>query len=237
MSSKSFKFKQFEVQHDKCAMKVGTDGVLLGAWVAAQLRNTQPKMILDIGTGSGLIALMLAQAFKKSNIIGIEIDQQAAQQAADNFEKSPWNDRLKCIHADINTHNQAQYDLIVSNPPYFQNSLKNPQQEKATARHTGNLSYQQLTSIAADMLEDDGRLAIIIPFDSEKQFVDIAERNLLFLNKAMRVRGNENKDFKRSLMIFSRHKTDNISFDEITLETTDHQRTEKYQILTQDYYL
>lgn len=137
MASPNFRFKLFTVWHDHCAMKVGTDGVLLGAW--AQQKHA--RTILDIGTGSGLIALMLAQRFQEAEITGIDIDPSAAKQASDNFRLSPWSHRMHARCIDLHTFSleDGHFDLIVSNPPYFSASLKNPNQQRATARHVAQL--------------------------------------------------------------------------------------------------
>ena len=143
MSQPFFQFKQFTVWHDKCAMKVGTDGVLLGAWTPVE----SSARILDIGTGTGLVALMLAQRCSAS-VIALEIDGKAAQQAAENITRSPWGSRIEVVCQDFrlysNKNNSLKYDTIVSNPPYFTDSLKCPDSQRNTARHNDNLSYEEL---------------------------------------------------------------------------------------------
>ena len=149
MSQPFFQFKQFTVWHDKCAMKVGTDGVLLGAWTPVE----SSARILDIGTGTGLVALMLAQRCSAS-VIALEIDGKAAQQAAENITRSPWGSRIEVVCQDFrlysNKNNSLKYDTIVSNPPYFTDSLKCPDSQRNTARHNDNLSYEELLKLGSD---------------------------------------------------------------------------------------
>ena len=162
MSNSYFRFKQFTVKQDRCAMKVSTDSVLLGAWVPLH----DCKQILDVGTGSGIIALSLAQRNQNAIITGIEIDKEAAFQALSNFRDSPWKDRLKLIHGDFCIHEfPNNFDLIISNPPYFINSFQSPDTKRNIARHNySNFNYELLFSKSSKLLRDcNGRLAIIIP--------------------------------------------------------------------------
>lgn len=171
MSNPYFQFKQFTVRHDKCAMKVGTDGVLLGAWVPVQ--NT--KRILDVGTGSGLISLQLAQRNPKALITSIEIDPAAAAQAQENIQSSPWNDRMEIICCDFRNYNpEHKFDLIVSNPPYFVDALKCPDNQRCTARHTSDLNYELLFGHSTHILSEQGIIGIIIPSEVENTVIDTA---------------------------------------------------------------
>ena len=170
MGAPFFKFRQFTVWHDRCAMKVGTDGVLLGAWAG----QDRPGEILDIGTGSGLIALMLAQRFPKARITGIDCDKDAAMQAKENFTGSPWADRLRTVHIGLqgfcrDTVTAAErFDLIVSNPPFYDNTLTNPDSRRCTARHTGGLPHDELLLLSAGLLTDSGVFSLIVPSESER---------------------------------------------------------------------
>ena len=182
-----FQFKQFFVRHDRCAMKVGTDGVLLGCWsgydAAAAGSPTIPHRYhyarcLDIGTGSGLIALMLAQRFPDALIDAIDIDKAAVEQAAENFAASPWSDRLHAYCAKLQEWsivNSQLYSLIVSNPPYFQNSLKNPDKGRQTARHTDTLSFSELIHHSTRLLSENGILALILPAEAESEVCELAQ--------------------------------------------------------------
>ena len=160
MANPFFTFKQFTIRHDRCAMKVGTDGVLLGAWTSVD----HSHRLLDIGTGTGLIALMLAQRCPQAFITAIDIDAEAVEQARENALSSPWKDRVEVLLQDICTFpaNQ-QFDTIVSNPPYFIDSLKCPDDQRNTARHTDTLDAERLLASVARLLTDDGRFSIILP--------------------------------------------------------------------------
>ena len=248
MSNPYFRFKQFEVRHDRCAMKVGTDGVLLGAWVAQQLSLAthhspnrplaqSPKHILDIGMGSGLIALMLAQQFKDAQINGIDIDPDAVAQATDNFAHSPWHNRLNARLCDFeNYHSDTRYDIIVCNPPFFSNSLKNPDESRAVARHNDSLPFGTLINHSLnDLLTDTGYLCIIIPYSEEQHIIKTNQSGCL--THLCHIRTTPDKDFKRSIMVFSNSSTENTAVSELTLETPDHHRSPNYQALTAEYYL
>ena len=186
MGAPYFRFKQFTVWHDRCAMKVGTDGVLLGAWAGQErLGETQvnhPRNILDIGTGSGLIALMLAQRFPQARITGIDCDKDAAMQAMENFTGSPWADRLRAVRTGLqdfcrDTATAAErFDLIVSNPPFYDNTLTNPDSRRCAARHTGGLPHDELLLLSAGLLSDTGVFSLIVPSESEKSILRLADR-------------------------------------------------------------
>ncbi len=237
MSSQSFRFKQFEVYHNLCAMKVGTDGVLLGAWVAQHYADSEVKHILDIGTGSGLIALMLAQEFSRAEITGIDIDSSAIEQASYNFRQSPWSDRIKAKQQDCRSYVPLQkFDIVVSNPPYFSQSLKNPDYKRALARHNDNLPYEDLVShTMKNLLSDNGRFAIIVPYEQSCTIADLASD--YGINDILNIRTAPNKEYKRSIISISRHKGCATIVSDITLETCDHKRSPEYQQLTQGYYL
>ena len=242
MSTPNFRFKQFTVWHDRCAMKVGTDGVLLGAWAPGGTR------ILDIGTGSGLIALMLAQRFPEASIDAIDIDEAAVEQARENFAASPWTDRLHAFHArlqDWQNHplqiTNYKYDLIVSNPPYFRNSLKNPDKGRQTARHTDTLSYAELLRHSARLLTEKGLLALVLPAEAEQEVRGLAAAELLSLTHLTRVYSKESKPARRVLLEFekstSRDTDISITEDSLVLENEIGGRSAAYQELTKDFYL
>ena len=177
MTKSSFKFKQFTIFHDKCAMKVGTDGVLLGAWAPAD----GAERILDVGTGTGLIALQLAQRNPHARITAIEIDATAAGQAAENVSRSLWTDRVEVVCRDFRDYQpENRFDLIVSNPPYFIDALKCPDEQRCTARHAGNLNYDLLFRRSASLLKEQGVVSIIIPAEAEKTVVDTAWNHKFF---------------------------------------------------------
>lgn len=233
---KPFKFKEFTIHQDQCAMKVGTDGVLLGAW--ASLAN-QPESILDIGAGTGLIALQLAQRSSAETIDAIELDDAAYEQCVANFEASPWGDRLFCYHAGFDEfvgEMDDKYDLIVSNPPFYAEDVTSGDTSRDTARQNSSLPFDELLQGVPQFLTEKGTFAVIVPFKEEESFVELAKRVGLFPNRITRVKGNPDSDFKRSLMEFS-FFDDQINIDTLTIEKERHQYTEAYIKLTQAFYL
>ena len=237
MSTPNFRFKQFTIWHDKCAMKVGTDGVLLGAWCPitnhqSPITNTSYR-VLDVGTGSGLIARMMMQRCPEANVEGIDIDESAVEQARKNG-----------VHAHfskLQEWNGGSYDLIVSNPPYFQNSLKNPDKGRELARHTDSLSYEELIHHSARLLTDHGQLALILPAEAETGMRLLAEKEGLFLMRVTRVYSKENKPARRVLMAFemSRSREFEISTkeDSLILENETGGRSAAYSELCKEFYL
>ena len=221
----SFRFKQFFIEDSKCAMKVGTDGVLLGAWAPTGSR------ILDVGTGSGLIARMLMQRCPEAEVEGIDIDEAAIEQACENG--------VKAFCARLQEW-QGMYDLIVSNPPYFQNSLKNPDEGRKTARHTDTLSYAELVKHSARLLTEGGQLAVILPAEAENEVRQLAAAEDLFLTHVTRVFSKENKKPKRVLLAFQL-KIEDLRFeileDSLVLEDEKGGRSLPYQNLCRDFYL
>ncbi len=235
MSNKPFQFKQFSINQDKAAMKVGTDGVLLGAWV--QLNNE--FSVLDIGSGTGLIALMLAQRSCAEVIDAIELNDGAYEQTVENFEQSDWGDRLFCYHASLQEFVEEMeegYDVIVSNPPFYNSTYKELDENRAMARHTDSLPYSELLEGTATMLTESGTCAFIIPFSEEVEFIDLAFKNGLHLNRVTRVKGALNSPIKRSLLQFS-FKESEIESNELVIELERHIYTEDYIKLVQDFYL
>jgi len=234
--STPFAFKEFTVQQDRCAMKIGTDGVLLGAW--ASVANN-PFSILDVGTGTGVLSLMLTQRSHSETIEAIEIDDAAFEQAVGNFENSPWGDRLFCYHAGFNEFVEEiddEYDLIVSNPPFYTENYKTESKQRDLARFSDALPFEHLLYGTAKLLSKNGIASFIIPFTEETSFISIAEKVGLFPNRITRVKGTPNTDIKRSLLEFSFTKTA-IDSSELTIETSRHQYTEEYINLTKDFYL
>ena len=221
-----FRFKQFDIEDEHCAMKVGTDAVLLGAWAEplnsklyTTLHSTLSTLhFLDIGTGSGVIALMLAQRFANAHIVGIDIDEAAAQQAAANFAATPWSDRLVAQHISLQNYtlnsklsttlHSTLYtlNLIVSNPPYFRSSLKCPDEGRKQARHTDTLSYDELIRCSAAMLAEDGVLALILPQEAQEDILTLAAANGLYLWRLTHVITSPEKPAKRVLMALTKEE-------------------------------
>ncbi|MDF0716934.1 methyltransferase [Muricauda sp. 334s03] len=233
---KPFKFKEFTVHQDQCAMKVGTDGVLLGAWASLE---KQPESILDIGSGTGLIALQLAQRSLAETIDAIELDDGAHEQCVTNFEASPWADRLFCYHAGFDEfvdEMDDKYDLIVSNPPFYAEDVPSGDQSRDKARQSSSLPFDELVHGVSKFLTKSGNFAVIIPYKEEAYFVHLAKSVDLFPNRITRVKGNPNADFKRSLMEFSFHDSEPY-IDSLVIEEGRHQYTKEYIKLTQAFYL
>lgn len=231
MSSPSFRFRQFEVFHDHCGMKVGTDGVLLGAWV-------QPKTarrILDVGAGSGLVSLILAQ-HSDAEVVGVEYDAAAAQQAAENAQRSPWSDRVRMVHADIRTFKEQSFDLIVSNPPFFKNALQAPALLRNQARHDVTLSYEELVVKAESLLSTEGRLAVVLPMDAVREFEDLCWKSKLYPLRCCEVSTIEGQPPKRVLLEFSRHRCE-TERTTLAVGVKGNARSEAYSALTFDLYL
>ncbi|SMC32129.1 tRNA1Val (adenine37-N6)-methyltransferase [Moheibacter sediminis] len=213
-------------------MKIGTDGVLLGAWANAK----NPKKILDIGTGTGLILLMLAQRFPQTKLTGIEINENAFTEAWFNISESVFKERCSVIHSSLQEFNsEEKFDLIVSNPPFFEFTHKE-NSARNTARQQSDLSFEDLISHAEKLLSSNGKFAVVIPFESENHFVKLSIKLNLFPEKITRVKGNENADFKRSLMLFSRKQLE-IEMDELIIEISRNIYTADYISLTKDFYL
>jgi tRNA1Val (adenine37-N6)-methyltransferase len=232
-----FQFKQFAVEQDRCAMKIGTDGVLLGAWAPI---NDTTYSILDIGTGTGIIALILAQRTNAEQIDAIEIDESAYEQAVDNFEKSAWSDRLFCFHAGLDElieEPEDEYDLIVSNPPFYSEDYKSDNEKRDLARFQDAMPFADLLEAADLLLSEEGVFAVIIPFKEESKFVTLAHEFELYPFKITRVKGNPNSETKRSLLAFSRNKTKNSIIDDLTIETARHIYTAEYIELTKEFYI
>lgn len=236
MANSFFRFKQFTVNQERCSMKVGTDGVLLGAWCDVSCSSE----ILDVGTGTGLIALMLAQRNGSANICGIEIDKDASEQALENVNGSPWCDRVKIENVSLQNFaltTERSFDLIVSNPPYFCNSLKNPDGRKSTARHTDELPFEDLLKCSAKLLKNSGKLAVVLPIAEGNLFAELAENIGLNCSKRVDVCPKPDSAPKRLLLEFSKSRTETKT-DTLVIETeTRHCYSPEFKNLTKDFYL
>ena len=234
MSNSYFQFKQFTIEQNRCAMKVGTDGVLLGAWTDV----SGVQSILDIGTGTGLIALMLAQR-SSAAIHGIEIDENAAAQAIENVNNSPWRERIKIETTSLQTfikNTGCRFDLIVSNPPYFNKSLKNPDVQRSVARHADSLNQEDLITAADALLSGTGRLAVILPAAEGEEFILRAESSQLYCSKKTKVIPRMGAPEKRLLLEFSRIKGV-CREDSLLIEKARHDYSDQFRGLTKEYYL
>ena len=229
---KTFQFKKFTVAQDRCGMKVGTDGVLLGAWARGGTR------ILDIGTGTGLIALMMAQRFSEAKVDAVEIDTNAAEQAMENVFSSPFASRIEVIGKALQDFcPTTPYDSIVTNPPFFSNSLQAPEASRNLARHTVTLSFADILSFAASHLTDDGEISAIIPADYMEAFSQEAFTRGMFLTRQYMIKTVERKPAKRCLVAFSKSRPKEFDKAEVVLTGKDGKRSEWYDLLTREFYL
>ncbi|TSA34533.1 MAG: methyltransferase domain-containing protein [Porphyromonadaceae bacterium] len=236
MSNEWFQFRHFLIRQDQSAMKVGTDGVLLGTW--ADCSNC--RAVLDIGTGTGLIALMVAQRNPQALITALEIDPAATKQAKENIQASSWSNRIDVVQADFRTWKPAsdqKFDLIVCNPPFFTRSLKNPDFQKATARHDDELPLAGLIPKSAGFLKPEGKLALILPVSRIQEAMAMVDENGLYLFRRMDIRGNINAPVKRVLLEWGReNRVTEIS--ELVIETGIRGiYSEEYRRLTGEFYL
>lgn len=240
---KPFQFKQFSVNQNRCAMKIGTDAVLLGAWTSL---NANPFSILDIGAGTGVLALMMAQRSTAELIDAIEIDDGAYEQCVDNFEQSPWADRLFCYHAaldefvedfsDDESGMDDSYDLIISNPPFYTDTFKSDNDQRDLARFTDAMPFRDLIESVSKLLSQQGVFSVVIPFSEETDFIVLASKEHLYPQRILRVKGTPESELKRSLIEFSFQKTQ-IEPKELIIETVRHHYTDDYIALTKDFYL
>lgn len=230
MANDYFKFRQFTVRQDRCAMKVGTDGTLLGAWARGG------HTILDIGTGTGLIALMMAQRYPEAQVVGIDIDHEAVVQAKENVAASPFN--IDIIEADAKTFNvqRSTFNVILCNPPYFVDSLECPDSQRTMARHAASLAYGELMTAVNRLLADDGEFSVVIPFDCKARLECEASLAGFFKVRECAVKTTPRKPPRRYLLAFRKHP-DKLELSEGVIETAPNVRSEWYQQLTKDFYL
>jgi tRNA1Val (adenine37-N6)-methyltransferase len=232
-----FTFKQFAVQQDKCAMKIGTDGVLLGAWCPV---DNNPFSVLDIGAGTGILSLMLAQRSHAEQIDALEIDEKAYEQCVENFENSPWSDRLFCFHAGLDEfvdEPEDLYDIIISNPPFYSEDYKTNSSQRDLARFQEALPFEDLIEAADLLLSENGIFAVIIPYKEEERFIDLCAEVELFPVKVTRVKGSHSTPIVRSLLAFQRYELSVLTADELVIEINRHEYTNDYINLTKDFYL
>lgn len=254
MSNNYFKFKQFTVFQENVSMRVNTDGVLLGAWATVPATK-----VLDVGTGTGVIALMIAQRLLQPQyqIVAIDVDKPSIQQAQENFQQSKWSKSLVAKHISLQDFKTEQlFDLIISNPPYFNNALKNPSETKCTARHTDSLSYQDLTDAASKLLKPNGRLSVIIPFDEYPTMQSaIIATNKLRLSRLCKVFTlRQDPAPKRLLLEFTKEELNasaqgelntsaqgkqphTVQEEALCIQDTPTTFTSAYKSLTKDFYL
>lgn len=233
-----FQFQRFTIHQDQCAMKVGTDGVLLGAWAQGGER------VLDIGTGTGVIALMMAQRYAEAHVVAVDIDEAAVRQARQNADASPFGDRVEVVLSSIQDYATscslsfgegrgdvpAHFDSIVCNPPFFVDSLKAPDQQRSLARHADTLPFAELMRAAYRLLSDDGELSLVIPFDYRRRLDDEAFLCGFFPSRVCAVRTKSTKPVRRYLLAYRKRPCPCLH-DELTIGDA------RYQQLTRDFYL
>lgn len=236
---KPFRFKEFTIHQDKTAMKVGTDGVLLGAWCSI---DDNVESILDIGSGTGIVALMAAQRSDSMTIDAVEIDESAYEQTVENFEESDWGDRLYCYNASFKefteeiAEEEETYDLIVSNPPFYTDNFETENEARNKARFASSLPFEELIFGVSKILSPEGKFAVIVPFKEEEKIINLSKQKHLFLNKICHIQGNPSSEIKRSLMEFSFHDSE-IKKEHLIIEIERHQYTQEYINLTKDFYI
>lgn len=233
-----FQFKQFSVADDNSSQKVGNDAVLLGAW-ARSLHNGNPARILDIGTGCGVVALMMAQQYPVAQVEGLDLDQPSIDEARVNFAASPWGERLSLIHCPLQEYQtERRYQLIVSNPPFFTNSLKGPNKQRNTARHTDTLPFADLLEHASRLLSEDGTFCVMLPnLDADNVVRKARLHYNLNLHRRLDIRTRVDLPIKRSLLAFTFRVPEEPERGELVLREADNTNSVPHRQLTAEYYL
>lgn len=224
----TFRFKQFAVTDRRCGMKVGTDGVLLGAWCGCP--DATGSTVLDVGAGCGLIALIMAQRFPDAAITGVEIDNGAVEDFRDNLANSPWESRIMIRHQDF-LGIEGQWDVIVSNPPYFTNGATAPDSRRALARHAEGLSPVSLIDFAAGHLTTDGTVSLILPVEEADALIGHAAFMRLHLSRRADVGTSPRRGVTRCMLEFSKQNPPEVEHTEIFVNSA------RYKELTKDFYL
>jgi tRNA1Val (adenine37-N6)-methyltransferase len=235
MSNTFFRFKQFVIHQDRCAMKVCTDSCILGAWTAQELQ--QVKTVLDIGTGTGLLSLMLAQK-SDTSIDAIESDPDAARQAGENIQLTPWCNRIRVVEADIRDYPApASYDFIITNPPFYELDLHSPQNKKNKAKHAVGLSLGELMEAIGNNLKPDGSFSILLPHHREPYFEKLAAYGGFSLIRKLRVHQTHSHGPFRSICLFSYRKPVDVVSEILVIKEPDGKYSEEFIELMKDYYL
>lgn len=231
----AFRFKEFSLQHKIAPMKVGVDGILLGTW--ARVDNASD--ILDIGTGCGLIALLLAQRNKKANIIGVEIDPATAEEARDNVRSSPWPDRITVVAKSIQdfaSEVRQEFDMIVSNPPFFTGGTLSLNENRLAVRHTTKLSHSDLFAAVRKLLSQEGSFSVILPYLEGRRFIEMVEDYGFHLKRLCHVHPAPGGKVERMLITLGRQRTE-VEQESMTIRNLDGSFSDLYRSLTSDFYL
>jgi len=236
-----FQFKQFTIHQDRCAMKVTTDGSLFGAWVAGEIENGKSKVesVLDIGTGTGLLALMLAQKIN-AEIDCIEIDKDAAQQAKENAEDSPWKESINVINADVKSFQfEKKYDLIISNPPFYEKEIRSSKDNKNIAHHSDELKLDELLRIIKSNLSHRGSFYLLLPYKRNEEIKKLLKDHQLQIEKIVFVKQSTKHDYFRIMLKGKLNTVENeeTEFDEISISDDNQKYTDEFIDLLKDYYL
>lgn len=227
-----FKFKHFEIHQDRCAMKVGTDGVLLGAWALGG------KRILDIGSGTGLISLMMAQRYPEAQVVGIDLDAEACAEARENVAASPFADRVNIVDCRLQDYESVEkFDAIVSNPPFFLNSLKNPDSKRSMARHADSLPFRELFRGVKLLLSDDGVFSAIVPAEVLEAFASEGYMHGFYLLRQCGIKTVERKQPKRYLLTFAKHRSMEMDDMVETIMDSEGNSSEWYAKITEEFYV
>ena len=227
-----FKFKHFEIHQDRCAMKVGTDGVLLGAWALGG------KRILDIGSGTGLISLMMAQRYPEAQVVGIDLDAEACAEARENVAASPFADRVNIVDCRLQDYESVEkFDAIVSNPPFFLNSLKNPDSKRSMARHADSLPFRELFRGVKLLLSDDGVFSAIVPVEVLEALASEGYMHGFYLLRQCGIKTVERKQPKRYLLTFAKHRSMEMDDMVETMMDSEGNRSEWYAKITEEFYV
>ena len=227
-----FKFKHFEIHQDRCAMEVGTDGVLLGAWALGG------KRILDIGSGTGLISLMMAQRYPEAQVVGIDLDAEACAEARENVAASPFADRVNIVDCRLQDYESVEkFDAIVSNPPFFLNSLKNPDSKRSMARHADSLPFRELFRGVKLLLSDDGVFSAIVPVEVLEAFASEGYMHGFYLLRQCGIKTVERKRPKRYLLTFAKHRSMEMDDMVETIMDSEGNSSEWYAKITEEFYV
>ena len=235
MPNPFFQFKQFRIQQDQCAMKVCTDACIFGAWFAEKIPSS--SSVLDIGSGTGLLMLMLAQK-NRAAIDGIELDLAAFKQLKENIESSRWKSSLQAFPGDVRHFSfPYKYDFIITNPPFFEGDLPSPAEEMNMAKHSRFLTLEELVRVIDHNLDQSGFFGILLPYHRTDEFEALALRHQFHLEEKLLVKQSEHHSYFRSILQFSRNRSNFSTTSELTIQRGEGRYTEEFAELLKDYYL
>ena len=241
MSNSYFQFKQFTIHQDRCAMKVTTDACLFGAWIVNEVKSEKSKVknVLDIGTGTGLLSLMLAQKNPEMKIDAIEIDNDAAEQAKTNIESSPWKEQINIIQADVKGFSfEKEFDLIISNPPFYENEIRSATDSKNVAHHSENLTLKELLVIIKENLTKRSSFFLLLPYKRNEEIKKLFKDQQLHITKMILVRQSVKHDYFRVFIKGNLNAEEKeTGFDELSIWNDKQQYTNEFVNLLKDYYL